>query len=278
MSIEHQSDFDKDNSKSYDWLPDGRDTVAYLKEDEEWPKLERRLGKPRILDNFYFPEVMAWIKKNFSNYDNFSYFEAGCGNGNDLRAIRKELGGRGHFLGVDMSRAEIKSGLKYYQEQENEDIDEARELFAQGNLRDLKDIKFYNGETNDYDRIGAINDGEFSVIYINAVLQGLGYGEKTYREKKAAAQEMLNELARICQPDGKFFGKISVFAPDIAKEQQFELFRQTSNWRFMPDAEEFKKMLQNAGFSHIKMNIASHEATADHHHLHRDRLSFLAEK
>ena len=78
--------------KPKDWLPDGLDEKDYLKKDKEWPSLEKRLGNPRILQHIYLPEVLAWVQKEFKdNPDDFSYFEAGCGHGNDLRAIRKEL-------------------------------------------------------------------------------------------------------------------------------------------------------------------------------------------
>ncbi len=275
---QEQPQFNEKVEKPKDWLPDGTDKEHYLKEDKEWLGLERRLGQPRILKHIYFPEVFDWIQKEYKdNSDDFSYFEAGCGHGNDLRAIRKELGGRGRFLGVDMSRAEIMHGMEFYQQREN--TEKSRKLFAQGDLRNLKHINIWDEEKGDFSKPIEIKDGEFDLIYMEAVLQGLGYGKKNYQEKKEAAQQFLNELYRICKDGGKFFGRANTFGPTITKEQQLELLRKTNNWRFIPEAEEFEEMLKQTGFTNIKKTLNPHEKTEEDPN-RKDilRFSFLVEK
>lgn len=262
-----------------DWLPDGRDG-DYVKKDKEWPNLEKRLGMPRILDHVYIKEVLDWVKEKFGdNPDDLSYFEAGCGHGNDLRAIKEKLGEKGRFFGVDMSVAEILHGIEYYQKHKKENPDEAKKMFAQGNLRNLKNVSLWNEEAQDFSEPSGIENEEFTLIYFEAILHGLGNGEKTYTAKKAAAQEMLNELYRICKAGGKFFGRANTFGPTITKEAQFELLRKTKEWRFIPGYGELEEMLTQAGFEDIKI------ATIPHEKAHKDpnkkemlKISFLASK
>jgi len=278
-NYQEQPQFDKETEKPRDWLPDGTDQELYLKKDKEWPNLEKRLGQPRILKNSYFPEVLDWVQKKYKdNPDDFSYFEAGCGHGNDLRAIRKELNGQGRFLGVDMSRAEIMRGLEFYQQRENEDTEEAEKLFARGDLRDLKNINIWDKEKGDFSQPTEIKDNEFDLVYLEAILHGFGYGKKTYQEKKESAQQLLNELFRIRKAGGKFFGRASAFGPTIKKEEQLELLRKTNNWRFIPEVEELEEMLKQAGFKNIKKTLSPHEK-ADKDPAKKDilRFSFLAE-
>lgn len=276
---QEQPQFIKDMEKPKDWLPDGTDKGEYLKEDKEWPRLEDRLGQPRILEHVYFSKVFDWIQKKYKdNLDGFSYFEAGCGHGNDLRAMRKELGGKGRFLGVDMSKAEIRHGLEFYRQKENEDIKETKKLFAQGNLCDLKRLNVWDKAKEDFSQPTEIKDGEFALIYTEAVLHGLGYGKKTFQEKKEAAQQMLDELHRIGKTGGKFFGRANVFSPSIIKKQQFELLRKENDWHFIPKVEEFEEMLRQAGFINIKKTLAPHKKAKTHPNK-KDVLlfSFLAE-
>lgn len=178
-----QPQFNARTEKPEDWLPDGVDKEHYLKKDKEWPGLEGRLGEPRILKHIYFLEVFNWIQEKYKdNPDDFFYFEAGCGHGNDLRAIKEKLGRRGHFLGADMSKAEIMHGMQFYRQHEN--TVESRKLFAQGDLRNLRYINIWDEEKGDFSQLTVIKDGEFDLIYMESVLHGLGYGKKTYREKK----------------------------------------------------------------------------------------------
>ena len=243
-----------------DWLPDGTDAEHYLKEDKEWLGLDRRIGQPRILKNVYFQEVFDWIQKQYEhNPDGFSCFEAGCGHGNDLRAFKKKLDGKGRFLGVDISKAEIMHGMEYYHQQQQENTEESRELFAQGDLRDLSHINIWDKKKGDFSKQTEIKDGEFDVVYMEAVIHGLGYGKKTYQEKKESAQQMLSELYRICKDGGKFFGRASVFGPDISKEQQFEFVRKTNEWRFIPEAQELEEMLKQTGFKNIRITTEIQE-------------------
>ena len=276
----HQEEpqFREGEEKPKDWLPDGTEQEQYLKEDKEWRGLEKRLGEPRILKNVYYPEVMDWIQREFKgNPDDFSYFEAGCGHGNDLRAMRKELDGRGRFLGVDMSKAEIMRGLEFYRPQD--DPEAARSLFAQGDLRDLRHIFVWDKGQGDFSQQTEIKDDECDVVYMEAVLHGLGYGKKTFQEKKESARQMLTELHRICRPGGRFFGRANAFGPTITKEQQLELLRRTNNWRFFPEAEEFEEMLRQTGFTNIQKTLRQREK-ADKDPNKKDilRFSFLADK
>lgn len=259
-------------------LPDGTEREDYVKKDREWPNLERRLGEPRILNNSYSSEVIDWVQDKYGdNPDDFSYFEAGSGHGNDLRSIRKELNERGRYLGVDMSAAEIMHGLDYYKEQE--DTEETRKLFAQGDLRDLAHIKTFDEEKGDFSKPAEIKDGEFDVVYMEAVLHGFGYGKDSHQQKKESAQQAINELYRICKPGGKFFGRAKTFNTTISKEDQHQLLRDTNNWRFVPDAEEFEDILKQAGFINIKKTVIQDEK-ADKDPSRKDmvRFSFLAEK
>ena len=261
-----------------DWLPDGTDAVYYLKEDKEWLGLEKRIGQPRILKNVYFQEVFDWVHKKYEgDPDSFSYFEAGCGHGNDLRAIKKKLGGKGRFLGVDISKAEIMHGMEYYQQQERENTEESRELFAQGDLRDLNHINIWDEGKGDFSQQTKIQDNEFGLVYMEAVLHGLGYGKKTYQDKKESAQQMLDELYRICKVGGRFFGRASVFGSNITKEQQFKFVRQTNEWRFIPEVQELEEMLKQAGFKDIKINTEIQEEGIEKGGIFL-RFSFLAEK
>lgn len=263
-----------------DWLPDGTDTENFLKKDKEWTDLENRLGQPRILKNIYLPEILNWTKNEFQNHpDDFSFFEAGCGHGNDLRAMRKELGQRGRFLGVDISAAEILHGLEYYQQQEQENTDESRGLFAQQNLLDLGVVNGWNEEKKDFSKPIEIKDGEFDLVYMEAVLHGMGFGEKTWHGKKEAAQKFLNELYRICKKGGKFFGRANTFDANIDLGQQLQQMRAANDWRFIPNADDFTEMLGKAGFINIKKTLASEEkAFPDPKRKDVIRFSFLAEK
>jgi SAM-dependent methyltransferase len=268
--------------KPADWLPSGEDKPDYVQVDKQWPNLEKRLGKPRILDNIYFQKVMQWVDEKYKNNpEDFSYFEAGCGHGNDLRAIKKaitnKLGEGGKFLGVDMSGKEIMDGRAHYADQENPE--EAKRLFAQGDLRDLKHINAWDDENEDFSKPTEIKDNEFDVVYFEAILHGLGYGQKTYEEKKASAQKMLDELFRICKIDGQFFGRASVFDGSTSKEEQLKLMRQTDNWRFIPEADELEEMLKQAGFKDIEITRQPHEKREkDINKKNIERFSFLAKK
>lgn len=266
--------------KAPDWLPDGTDSQEYLKEDQEWSGLVRRIGKPRILTHVYFSEVIDWVHRKFErNPDNFSYFEAGCGHGNDLRAIRNILTKHGRFLGVDISKAEIIQGLDFYRRQASEDTDEARKLFGVGNLQNLKQVKIWDEEKGDFSLPLAIEDAEFDLVYLEAVLQGSGYGVGTYQKKKATAQKILSELCRICRPEGRFFGRVKAFGPDVDREKQFALLRETNNWRFIPKEGEFLEMLKQAGFNIIKSASLPHErGESDPAKKNILRTSFLVKK
>lgn len=273
-----QPQLNGETEKPLDWLPDGIDTEHSLGENKEWVNIEKRLGQPRILENVYFSEVFDWIQRKYKdNPDDFSFFEAGCGHGNDLRAIKKELGGKGRFLGVDMSRAEITHGLEFYQQQEN--TDESRKLFAQGDLRDLGHINTWNDEEGNFSRPTEVKDDEFDLVYMEAVLHGLGYGKKTYHEKRKSAQQMLNELYRICKAGGRFFGRANTFGPAITEGQQLKILRKTNNWHFFPRAEEFEDMLKRAGFIVIKTKLVPYKKPEnDPTKINLSRFSFLAEK
>jgi len=259
--------------KTADWLPDGTDKTDYVKPDKEWTRLERRIGQPRILDHVYFPKVQRWIETNFIP-DNLKYFEAGCGHGNDLRAIKNALGGHGHFLGVDMSLAEIQRGLEYYREQ---DDPEAKQMFAQGDLRNLHEVQVWDEASGNFSKPFNIPDDEFDLVYFEAVMHGLGYGSATYHEKKDSAQQMLGELFRIVKPDGKLFGRASTFTDAIDMEARLKLLRDTDNWRFMPSASEFEEMLAQAGFKNIEKTLAPHpRADSDVNKKDVLKFSFLA--
>lgn len=276
--MSEKQQFDEELEKPKDWLPDGANTEHYLKEDKEWLGLEKRIGQSRILKNVYFQEVFDWIqKKHKDNPDGFSYFDAGCGHGNDLRAFKKKLGNRGHFLGVDMSKAEIMHGIEYYHQQEQENAEESRELFAQGDLRDLSHINIWDEEKGDFSRQTGIKNNGFDLVYMEAVLHGLGYGKKTYQEKKESAQQMFDELYRVCKVGGKFFGRANIFGPNITKEQQLERMRQANEWRFIPEAQELEEMLRQAGFKNIKTTMRKQEEEMERRKGHL-RFSFLAEK
>ena len=277
LQISEKRIIEEEKEKPADWLPVGTDN-QYVQRDREWPTLEKRLGQPRILNNVYFPEVLDWINKKYgSNSDDFSYFEAGCGHGNDLRAIRNKLKGKGLFLGVDMSEAEINRGLDFYKQQET--LQEGRKLFAQGDLRDLSKVNIWSDENGDFSKSVEIKNGEFDLVYFEAVLHGLGYGGKTYQEKKELAQRMFNELFRICKVGGKIFGRANAFTPDLTQEQRFEFLRKINEWHFSPDPNELKDMLKKAGFENIKTDIKPHEKSEEDAK-RKDflKVSFLAEK
>jgi len=259
-----------------DQLPDGANQI-YLKENEEWPTLINRLGKPRLPLHHHLPDVLEWIKKK-NDLNNFSFLDAGCGHGNDLRAI-KRIVGNGHFFGVNISRAEIVRGLDFYKQNDNEDTDEAIKMFGLGNLHNLKQIFVWDEEEKSFSCPRSLEDGEFNLIYLEAVLHAAGYGYKTYVEKKESAQKSLNELYRVLKPGGKFFGRASAFTTTISREQQFEILRTNNSWHFVPDCDELLAMLTIAGFCSIKRVIRQDEkAKTDSKKENVVKVSFLAEK
>lgn len=266
------------NTWTQDQLPDGLSEGKYLKRDEEWPNLVKRLGEPRILNHHFFQDVLKHIKQNV-NLDNFRYLDAGCGHGNDLRAIKKALDGKGNYLGVDLSLAEIVHGLEFYSEMDGEDIRESINMFGLGDLHDLRHVCVCDEEMKDFTYQRIIKDCEFDLIHMEAVLQASGYGYKTYQEKKESARRSLRELFRVCKIGGQFFGTVNVFLPEISKEQQFDVLREHNDWRFMPDSDELIHMILETGFVDLKQMIQPHEKTkTDPKRKHVVKLSFLAKK
>ena len=263
-----------------DELPNGLGETSYLNVDEEWLGLSERLGRPKICKNVFYPAVHSWIAENFSaDPDKFSYFEAGCGHGNDLRAFRSNLATKGRYLGVDMSVAEINHGLEYYHEESGEDTNVARNWFVQGDLRDLKQVNAWDSANESFTKPIALNDNEFDVVYFASVLHGLGYGQSTFHEKQAAAQQMLNELTRISKPGGRLFGLANVFGSGISQDEQIDYMRATNNWRFNPSVELVREMIQQAGHRIINDDVRTDRVLkekADRKDLYR--YSFLAEK
>jgi len=247
-----------------DWLPDGTDQNIYVQPDKEWPSLINRLGKNRITKHPYYGEIINDIRREVVNLDNFAFFEAGCGHGNDLRVVRNEFGARGNFLGVDISWAEITHGLVYYQETENEDIIEARQLFAQGDLRNLHRVNLWDNNENSFSFPFDILDNSFHLVYMTSILHGLGYGEGSYQGKKEAAQQMLNELGRICLKGGRFFGKANVFNPSVSLNDRLALLRQSHNWHFIPGRDELEEMIEKAGFKDLQIELSPHEKAVTH--------------
>lgn len=259
-------------------LPDGLSDERYLRKDKEWPNLANRLGAPRILGHCFFSEVLSRIKQK-GDFDNFHYLDAGCGHGNDLRAVKAALGGKGCYLGVDLSQAEIMHGLQFYNQRDGEDMRTSIKLFGLGNLHDLRHVCVWDEEAKNFSYPRSIEDGEIDLIHMEAVLQASGYGCKTYLEKKESAQQSLGELYRVCKVGGRFLGRTNVFSSAISKEQQFELLWKYDNWRFIPESDELLAMIQEAGFIVIKKNERPHEkATTNPKEKDVVRFSFLAEK
>lgn len=261
-----------------DYLPSGVTDERYLKEDKEWPTLEDRLGQPRILQHCYIPEVWDWIRQK-GGPDDFCYLDAGCGHGNDLRSFRRLLDGRGYFLGVDLSRAEIMRGLEFYGQRDGENAAEYIKLFGLGNLHDLHKILTWDEKKRDFNYPKSIKDREIDLVYMEAVLQASGYGYGTYQEKKESAQLTLNELFRVCKTGGKFLGRTMAFTTAISKEQQFKVMREYDRWQFIPEIDELMIMFKEAGFGNIKSTIRPHEkAATDLSRKDIVKISFLAEK
>lgn len=225
-------------------LPTGVD-VHPLGKNEEWKNINKRIEKPRILKHVLFAEVKEWYKRTFSDDpQGFSFFEAGCGHGNDLRALRNLLGDEGYYLGANISEVEIFKGIKHYKEEKRL----AARLFAQGNLCDLRKLFIWDEKKEDFSWPMSVESDSFDLVYMEAVLHGLGYGEDTHRKKKQAAQKMLNELFRICKPGGRFFGRANVFRPGIRQEDRIRILHETNCWHFVPGSGEFMEMLFEAGF------------------------------
>lgn len=257
-------------------LPDGKDDTRYLNENEEWPNLVNRLGEPRILNHQFYSETMEWIKQK-NNPDLFSFLDAGCGHGNDLRALRTELGGRGNFFGVDISKAEIMHGLDFYREQE--EFEEAVKMFGLGSLNNPQSIRVWDNREQDFSKQGIITNEAVDLIHMEAVLQAAGYGEKVYAEKKEKAFQVLRELARVCKKGGKFLGRVSAFSAEISREKQFEILQSNNCWHFVPGTDEFVMMLRLVGFDKIQRVFRPHEdAATDSSKRGRIKISFLAEK
>ncbi len=232
-------------------LPTGEDT-HHLQKYAEWESIRKRLGQPRIPNNLFLPDVLQWYNEKFSDTpQDFSFFEAGCGHGNDLRALREMLGGEGYYLGVNMSQIEILRGIDHYKEQRELGI----KSFAQGNLRDLKNLFRWDEGFESFSIPFCVEDNSFDLVHMEAVLHGLGHGEGTYQGKKQAAQKMLNELFRICKSGGRFFGRANVFRPDLSWKERMQFLQEAKDWHFVPGAEEFKEMLDEAGFKMVEAPI-----------------------
>ncbi|MFA5023980.1 MAG: class I SAM-dependent methyltransferase [Patescibacteria group bacterium] len=261
-----------------DWLPDGTEASAYVNSDDEWPRLIDRLGNPRIVEHHFLAKILSWIQETYGNEPSgLSYLEVGCGHGNDLRAIKEKLRA-GRFLGVDISMPEILRGLDYYGKEKNESRNAAVRLFAQGDIRNLKDLRFWNELTTNFSRPGGIKDREFNLLYLEAVLHGLGHKAKTYTEKKASAQRLLDELFRVCSPGGKFFGRANCFS-GINPLARLDVLRQYNNWQFIADTEELKQMFQRAGFRLLEIYQVPHKkALTDPAKKDMVEVSFWAEK
>jgi SAM-dependent methyltransferase len=237
-------------------LPDGREDQRYLNVDQEWPTLHTRLGQPRILNHCYLAEVLELVNK--VGPDTFSFLDAGCGHGNDVRAMVALLKGRGNFLGIDISRAEIISGLHFYQERDGENIKEAVKLFGLGNLQDLSQISVWDAQDQSFSLVRELHDEEFDLIHTEAVLHSFGYGYKYYELKKAAAQRALDEFFRVCKSGGIYFGRTTVFKSFVSKEDQLRCLIDEEDWRFIPGAEELLAMIKHSGFSEIKIMLQPH--------------------
>jgi len=245
------------NQEKLHILPDGREDNRYLKVDQEWPTLHTRLGMPRILEHYYIKDVIEYFERK-KNSSDFSFLDAGCGHGNDLRAFRKLLAGEGRYLGLDISRAEILHGLDFYQENNQEDTKEATKLFGLANLQDLNQVFLWDNEHQSFSFNRGLLDGEFDIVYTEAVLHAFGYGHQSYVEKKASAQRALNEFFRVCKPGGIYFGRTTVFKSSISKENQWCCLIDEADWRFIPGAEELLEMIRQAGFSGIKNMLQPH--------------------
>ena len=261
----------EDEIRSTDWLPKGIDLKDYVEwkwdsAGEENIGLKERIGKPRIEYNIFFDSFLERIRKfKENNPEKLKFFEAGSGHGNDFRVARDLFLKEGidvDSLGVEYSEKEIRAGLEFYKDRDKED-EAQREIYkslAQGDLRDLKNIKFLNSETGEFDRVEEIEDGTFGVIYFEAIMHAFGMGEGSYKEKKANALKMLKELYRIAQPGAMFFGRASIFGPDdqgkiLSREEQINFLRENEEWRFFPhDIEEFKQMLEEVGFEEVEMD------------------------
>jgi SAM-dependent methyltransferase len=238
-------------------LPDGREDHRYLNEDQEWPTLYTRLGMPRILDHCYIEDVKEYIGRK-DNPSDFSFLDAGCGHGNDLRAFRKLLASEGRYLGLDISRAEILRGLDFYQDRDGENPEEAIKLFGLANLQDLSQIFLWDNEDQGFSFNKGLLDEEFDLVYTEAVLHSFGYGYKYYEQKKAAARRALNEFFRVCKRGGIYFGRTTVFKSSISKEAQLRCLIDEEDWRFIPGAEELLEMFRQAGFDEIKNMLSPH--------------------
>lgn len=260
-----------------DKLPDGTAEYQYMNANYEWPGLSGRLGEPRIFAHPYFIEAMAWVQLAcIGNEGSFSFLDAGCGHGNDVRALRTRIVGNVTFLGVDLSVATLQAGLDYYENHENENRLEAQKLFAVGNLRDLRRVYTLEGMSL---KPLKIEDASFDLVYFEAMLQASGHGYGTYRQKKEAAQKILNELARVTKPGGKLLGRVTVFASSLSKEQRFDVLRQEGNWRFIPGGEEFLSMLEEAGFKNSNGRLSSpYKLGTETAHKEYLRFPFLAER
>lgn len=268
----------KTSNDRSDFLPSGENDSPHLKKDKEWPNLSSRLGSPRIMNHHFFPEIFDWVKQK-EDLSNFSYFEAGCGHGNDLRIMKKVLGSASNFLGVDLSKEEIMRGLDFYAKRDGEKTDEAIKMFGLGDLHDLSLVNIWEDKDQDFSCYRIINDEEFYLVYLEAVLQAAGYGYSTYEEKKNSALKILKELSRVCKTEGKFFGRITGFSSIISKEQQFAILREDNRWHFVPELDEFMAMLRLAGFDNIQRVVRPHEdADTVSNKKHYIRISFLAEK
>lgn len=262
--------FERDLNKSF--VEAGKRS-GFLERHNEWPGLENRLGAPRIDRHIYFPEFKRIVESHELSPDEMSFLEAGVGHGNDIRVVKQLLDQNGYkdsrILGIDYSEAEIKTGLNYYRDNQQSNV-----LFAQGDLRDLHHINKWGNEARSYCQEGAIKDGEFRFIYLEAILHAMGIVSNKYEDKKQAAQDVLKELHRVCMKGGIFFGRLNAYE----NGRRVELVNKFDEWRFIPEIDELNQIMQEVGFNIIQEQIKPRKIDKKPQNEGKYRYSFVAVK
>jgi len=245
---------------SEDELPSGLHQEKYPSENLA---AQHELGRPQLAEHYAYQEIINWAKDQCrKNPGAFSFLDAGCRYGDNLRAFRKQLAQPGHFLGVDSRDEAVKRGLVYYRIRDNDDAAAASQSFALGDLSHLKQIEVWQDEKTGFSQTRQLADNEFDLVYLESMLQLTGYGLHAYGIKKAAAQQVLNEMFRVCKPGAKIFGRVICFAYSLAPEERLDILRSEKDWRFIPGIAEFADMLKDAGFKDIDASSSPYPPAA----------------
>ena len=113
--------------------------------------------------------------------DGMTVLDLGCGTGRDVYIASKLVGETGHVIGVDMTVKQIKTAIKYQDEQSRRfGFNEPNTDFIQGYIEDLQSL--------------GIDDNSVDVVISNCVIN-----------LSPAKEQVFREIFRVLKPGGELF-------------------------------------------------------------------------